>query len=68
LKTRGELQDAGGHYREALRLRPDDPETHYNLGLLLRAKGDGNAEEHLRIARELAPDLPVFRSTIEPPS
>ncbi len=68
LHVEGDLDGAEGHYREALRLRPDDPETHYNLGLLLRAKGDAKAEEHLRIARKLAPDLPVFRSTIEPPS
>ncbi len=68
LHVEGDIDGAEEHYREALRLRPDDPETHYNLGLLLRGKGDAKADEHLRIARELAPDLPVFRSTIEPPS
>ncbi len=68
LHVEGDIECAEVHYREALRLRPDDPETHYNLGLLLRGKGDANGDEHLRIARELAPDLPVFRSMIEPPS
>ena len=57
------------HYREALRLRPDDPETHYNYALLLAAKDDAEgAEEHFRIAYELAPEVPAFRSAIEPPS
>ena len=39
------------HYREALRLRPDYPEAHHNLAILLRAQGDQTgAAEHYREA------------------
>lgn len=47
---------AESHYQEVLRLRPGEPETHYNLSLLLRAQGrEDEADEHLTTARELAP-------------
>ena len=37
-------------------MRPGDPETHYNYGLLLRATGnDVLADKHIRTAYELAP-------------
>ena len=53
---KGDLERAERHYREALRLRPGAPETHYNFGLMLRAKGEASsAEEHFRAAYELAP-------------
>ncbi|MBI3998370.1 MAG: tetratricopeptide repeat protein [Armatimonadetes bacterium] len=65
---RGDLAEAERLYREALRLRPDDPEVHYNYALLLRAKGDqSGAERHFQIAYDLAPEKPTFKSAIEPP-
>lgn len=67
LHLEGDLDAAEAHYRNALRLRPDDPETHYNFALCLNARGDAGAEEHFRLAYELAPDVPRFRSAIEPP-
>jgi tetratricopeptide (TPR) repeat protein/class 3 adenylate cyclase len=68
LQSQGDLTGAEEHYREALRLRPSDPETHYNYGLLLKALGDRRAEEHFKIAADLAPEEPAFRSAIEPPA
>ena len=44
---------------EALRLRPDYPEAHNNLAILLRATGDhGGAAKHYREALRLRPDYP----------
>ena len=38
-------------------LRPDAPEVHYNYAVLLQAQGDqAGAEEHFRLAGELAQD------------
>ena len=66
---RGDMAKAEAHYANALRLRPDDPETHYNYALLLKAKGkEAEAENHFRAAYELAPEVPAFKSAIEPPS
>ena len=56
LQLAGDHQAALSHYAETLRLRPDDPEAHHNYGLLLKSAGDPEAEEHLNMARELAPD------------
>lgn len=68
LQSQGKLVEAERHYRETLRMRPDDPEAHYNYALLLRTKGDPGAEEHFKTAYELAPDVPAFKSAIEPPA
>ena len=38
--ARGDLIEAERLYRAALALRPDEPRTHWNLGLLLLLKGD----------------------------
>ena len=47
----GEVQEAEKCYREALRLRPKDPEAHYHLGVLLRVIGRRDeAITHLEIA------------------
>lgn len=40
LAKQGEQAEAIAHYREALAIRPDDPDTHNNLGLLLAVRGD----------------------------
>ncbi len=46
-------------YREALRLRPDYPEAHNNLAILLRARGaDTEAARHYQEALDLRPDYP----------
>ena len=56
LQLAGNPEAALTHYAETLRLRPDDPEAHYNYGLLLKRAGDPDAEEHFKLARDLAPD------------
>ena len=69
MHLKGDMAGAERHYGEALRLRPDDPETHYNYALLLKAKGElAEAQEHFRIAHELAPEEPSFQSAIEAPT
>src|SRR5918996_705223 len=46
-------------YREALSIRPDYPEAHNNLGILLRKSGDlDGAAEHYRETLRLRPDYP----------
>lgn len=46
-------------YREALRSRPDYPESHNNLGVILKRQGDrGGAARHYREALRLRPDYP----------
>jgi tetratricopeptide (TPR) repeat protein len=39
----GDLDGAAARYREAVRLKPDVPEAHNNLGVALRRKGDFDA-------------------------
>ena len=52
----GRRQEAIDHYREALRIRPYDPEAHNNLGLLLAVTGEFDASlAELRRAIEIAP-------------
>lgn len=67
LHSRGEVAEAAGFYRRAVQLRPADPEAHYNYGLLLKQGGSPEAEEHFRIAHELAPEVAAFRSMLETP-
>jgi Flp pilus assembly protein TadD len=68
LQLRGELEEAELHYQCALAARPEDPEAHYNYALLLRHRGDeADAEQHFKMARELAPESTVFRSALERP-
>src|SRR3712207_7290327 len=49
LSDKGDLDGAAAAYREALRLRPDDPDAHNSLGVTLKHKGDlegARSEEH----------------------
>lgn len=49
----GEVQAAEDAYREALRMKPDDPAANYNLGILLRVTGRRTeAMERLQVAAE----------------
>ena len=64
----GDLDAAATEYQRAISLRPNDPEVHYNYGLLLGAKGDApEAARHIRLARELAPDAEKFNSVLNTP-
>jgi tetratricopeptide (TPR) repeat protein len=59
LAQRGRLDEAHGHYAEAVRLNPRFAEAHANLGnALYRARDLARAEHHYREALRLRPDLP----------
>ncbi|MBQ10556.1 MAG: hypothetical protein CMJ45_03290, partial [Planctomyces sp.] len=52
-----DLAGADPHYREALRLRPDYPEAHNNLAILLQTQGDlEGADRHYTEALRLRPE------------
>ncbi|MGO9244476.1 MAG: tetratricopeptide repeat protein [Verrucomicrobiia bacterium] len=55
----GKIDDAIGHYEQALRIKPDDVKTHCNLGIALRQEGKiddaiGQYEQALRIKPDYA--------------
>lgn len=56
IARQGRYNEAILHYREAIEIRPDDPDTHNNLGLLLAARGDvDKAAEHFELALRADP-------------
>jgi tetratricopeptide (TPR) repeat protein len=59
LADRGGAAEAIGHYRQALRLRPDYAEAHYNLAVALERTGAPRAEAiaEYRAALRLKPDF-----------
>lgn len=64
----GEVQAAEEAYREALRMKPDDPSANYNLGILLRVTGRRDeAMERLEAAAgaEGFPDAEKAREALE---
>jgi tetratricopeptide (TPR) repeat protein len=55
--SNGEWEQAIGHYRSALELKPDYDKCHLNLGVdLARTGRAAEAEEHLRRAQEINPE------------
>ena len=57
LDTRGRMDEAAAHFREALRIRPDYAFAHYNLGNALAAQGRAaEALEQYRHTIRLMPD------------
>jgi tetratricopeptide (TPR) repeat protein len=53
-----DLRGAIGHFREAVRLAPDNPQAHYQLALALRRSGArAEAQAEFDVARRLAPYL-----------
>lgn len=57
--NQGEIEEALGHYREAMTLAPQEGEPAYNLGLLLAARGEvSEAARALERAERLEPRLP----------
>jgi len=61
----GRLEEAVTHWREALRIRPDFPEAHNNLGNALRSQG--RLEEsvaHCRQAVLIRPDFPEAHNNL----
>ena len=61
LREEGELDEAIGEFREALREKPSDADLHYYLGDTLRAKGDLNgAIREFGEALRFRPDVPAY--------
>ena len=57
LVAQGRLDEAIGHYHEALKLRPGNPQSHYDLGIALRQKGQtDNAIREYEEALHLRPN------------
>jgi tetratricopeptide (TPR) repeat protein len=55
---KGKLPEAEQEFREALALKPNSPEAHYNLGnILLRQRRPAEAEPFFREALRLKPNL-----------
>jgi tetratricopeptide (TPR) repeat protein len=66
LHRRGKLADAVAEAQAGLRIDPENPELHYNLGLYLVDKGDfANALEHARAAYAQGYPLPGLRRRLE---
>ncbi len=58
LQSKGRLDEALGHYRQALRLNPGDVEVHNNLGFALQAQGRlDEAIHHFHQALQVEPDF-----------
>ena len=65
LKARGEKTEAEAHYLEALRLRLDDPDIHYNLAnLLVATDRTAEAMAHYQQALKFKPDDPDMHNNL----
>jgi tetratricopeptide (TPR) repeat protein len=65
LKLDGAPVEASAQFQEALRLKPDAAEAHYNLGLIDQKSGRlTEAEEHYRKALRFGPDLAVIHNNL----
>lgn len=55
--NKGKMAEAESHFREALKLDPKSPETHFNLGLTLHGEGKhAEAKDEFDVAKKLAPN------------
>jgi tetratricopeptide (TPR) repeat protein len=58
LVQQGKTEQAIGHYLNALRINPGNPEAHYNLGVALASEGkNSEAYDHYLEALKLKPDF-----------
>ncbi len=63
---RGRVEEAEKSYKAAIRLMPDAPEPHYNLGLLyIETKNYSLARKHAKRAYELGYPLPGLKNKLE---
>ena len=65
LLAAGDAKSAVRVLEEALRLKPEDEDLHYNLGIAYARSGDiTNAEHHYREALRLLPDYPEVHNNL----
>jgi len=65
LLAAGDAKGAVRVLEEALRLKPEDEDLHYNLGIAYGKSGDNtNAEHHYREALRLLPDYPEVHNNL----
>jgi tetratricopeptide (TPR) repeat protein len=58
LLREGKLQEAIGHFEQALRIKPDFADAHYNLGVALETLGrTQEAIQHYKQALRIKPDF-----------
>ncbi len=61
----GNYRDAGFEFREAIGLRPDNPEYHFDYAEAFLALGSwGEALSEYEFALRLAPDEPLYKTAI----
>jgi Flp pilus assembly protein TadD len=66
LAQKGDRDGAIAEYRDVLQLNPNDPLTHYNLGMALeRTRKRQEALQEYRAAYELAPQNSDYRNAYE---
>jgi tetratricopeptide (TPR) repeat protein len=62
----GSIEEAMGHYKDALRIRPDYPQAHNNLGSILAEQGKlEEAIFHYRQALRLDPNYQKARDNLD---
>jgi Flp pilus assembly protein TadD len=60
------FDEAARHYREALRLQPDNPQIYSNLGDTLLQQGQtAEAVEYYQAALRLKPDDPKIKARLQ---
>jgi Tfp pilus assembly protein PilF len=67
-KLLGDLSGAEAAYRESLRVDPDNPDTHLQLGHLLRLRGAAaSAEAAYRAALAIDPNFAAAQEALSAP-
>ena len=65
LSVLGRPQDAIGHYEQALRIKPDNAEAHYAVGIALEQTGMlQDAIGHYQQALRIKPDFSAARTAL----
>ena len=61
----GRVQEAIGHWEQAVQIKPDFVEAHYNLGIALEQTGKAReAVKHFEQALQIRPDFTNARNAL----